>query len=127
MSPLRLLFFALCLAACNDDSPSAKSAAKAEASEAPSVGAESTAIAVPPGSIEGRIEFEGTPPARLPINTAAEGGCGLDPNEPALTEAWVVDGGHMANVFVWLGNPPPEPQPAPESLEPFRVRKGIDG
>ncbi len=123
MSPLRLLFFALCLAACNDDSPSAKSAAKAEATEAPSVGAESTAIAVPPGSIEGRIEFEGTPPPRLPINTAAEGGCGLDPNEPALTEAWVVEGGRLANVFVWLGNPPPEQQPALDTLEPLQLQQ----
>lgn len=123
MQPLRLLFLALCLAACNDGSPSAKSKAKTEAAKVPSAGPESIANSVPPGSIEGRIEFEGTPPARLPINTSAEGGCGFDPNEPALTEAWVVDGGHMANVFVWLGNPPPEPQPAPETLEPLQLRQ----
>jgi hypothetical protein len=59
-----------------------------------------------PGAIEGLVLYAGVPPVRTPIHTAAEGGCGLDPNEPALTDAWVVDQGRLANAFVWLENPP---------------------
>ena len=29
----------------------------------------------------------------------------------------------MANVFVWLGNPPPEAQPAPESFKPVQLHQ----
>ncbi len=125
MQPLRPLSLALavCLAACGDDSQSGRPESGATAAASASVGTESGALPAPRGSIEGLIVFEGTPPARLPINTAAEGGCGLDPNEPALTEAWVVEGGRLANVFVWLGNPPPEPQPAPETLSPLQLRQ----
>src|SRR5688572_19938149 len=73
------------------------------------------------GSIEGLVLLEGDAPPRTPINTAAEGGCGLDPGEPALTEAWVVDRGRLANAFVWIENPPPVPEAA--ALEPVLLRQ----
>lgn len=62
----------------------------------------------PAGTIEGRVLFDGVPPPRSAINTAAEGGCASHPEEPALTETWVVDNGRMANAIVWLVNPPPQ-------------------
>ncbi len=75
------------------------------------------------GSIEGLVVFDGEPPARVPINTSAEGGCGLDPSEPALTEAWVVNQACFANVFVWLDNPPADSRAKKELGEPLVLRQ----
>jgi plastocyanin len=75
--------------------------------------AEFERIAPAAGAIEGLVVFDGDPPARVPIDTSAEGGCGVDPSAPALTETWVVDAGRFANVFVWLENPPATESAAP--------------
>jgi plastocyanin len=79
---------------------------------------------VAPGTISGLVHYTGGPAARTPINTQAQGGCGMDPNEPPLTETLVVDQARLANVFVWLENPPPEAllAPLPEETAVLRQR-----
>jgi len=80
-------------------------------------------VAAAVGRIEGSVLFDGVPPPRSVINTAAEGGCASHPGEPALTEVWVVDQGRIANVIVWIVNPPtsgpglpPDPKLEPEPI-----------
>jgi plastocyanin len=104
-SPLVVLaLLAAALSCTNHDS--APAAVDAKSSDLTGTLAKFEKVAPARGSIEGLVVFDGVAPARVPINTAAEGGCGLDPNEPALTEAWVVNAACFANVFVWLENPP---------------------
>ncbi|HTF88920.1 MAG TPA: carboxypeptidase regulatory-like domain-containing protein [Planctomycetota bacterium] len=80
------------------------------------------AVAPAKGTIEGLVVFDGVPPDRVPINTSAEGGCGLDPNEPALTETWVIHEARFANVFVWLDNPPAHEAQVPSEALVLRQR-----
>ena len=126
MKPIRpLIHLALALGAlaCADDAQSDKRADTPKQTLAPDASAKFEPLSVSPGSIAGVVLFEGTPPTRTPINTAAEGGCGIDPNEPALSETWVVDGGRMANVFVWLAKPPSEVSSPALSKEPHLLRQ----
>jgi plastocyanin len=129
MHPARLVLaatLALCATSCSEDKPGPSPAAisaPAATSEAVRARAEFESVPASAGSIEGLILFDGTPPQRVLINTAAEGGCGLDPNQPPLTEIWVIDHGRMANVFVWLADPPPEEKSRPIPTEAVLLRQ----
>jgi plastocyanin len=110
------LALALGACACQDEPspapPGTPAAAGGAASAASGAGVDLVRMAfesgaAAPGVLEGLVLYAGVAPARVAINTAAEEGCGFDPNEPALTETWVVADGRLANVFVWLENPPP--------------------
>ena len=102
--------------------PGKDAGAEDSVARAERLASEFQAEAASPGTLEGLVLYAGEPPARVRIDTAAEGGCGVDPNEPALTETWIVDGGRLANALVWLENPPPTSAadapipPAPETI-----------
>jgi plastocyanin len=53
------------------------------------------------GSITGVVNFTGKAPARVPIDMSADPACALS-TTPNLTEQYVVDHGHLANVFIYI-------------------------
>jgi len=93
-------------AACEKAAPLAEGSAPSAASVAASTRAQFESEPRAPGTLAGLVLYAGAPAARTPINTQAQGGCGLDPEQPPLTETLIVDAGRVANVFVWLENPP---------------------
>lgn len=107
---LRLSSWALCgtliFVGCggSEDAP-------AEGGEAPA--ATETASA---DGLAGKISFSGTPPERTVIDTEGDPKCSaMHEGEPLLSETVVVsaDGG-LANVFLYIKNPPEGDYPAPE-------------
>jgi plastocyanin len=53
------------------------------------------------GSISGIIHFDGTAPTRIPIDMAADPACN-QANLPNLTEQFLVNDHHLANVYVYI-------------------------
>lgn len=126
----------LCAAACSPDEPAAPAGEPAAALPVPPPGAasdpearcvklraefESTAAGA--GRIEGLVLLASEPPPRVAIQTGSEGGCGLDPAQPAWTETWVVEDQRVANVFVWLENPPDSLRVLPPAPPPVELRQ----
>ena len=71
---------------------------------APAAGPIAVAAPVDPataGSISGVVSFTGKAPARIPIDMSMDPACSLA-TEPNLTEQYMVDQGHLANVFVYV-------------------------
>lgn len=59
------------------------------------------------GSITGVVRFDGVAPKRIPIDMSADPACALA-TEPNLTEQYVVDHGHLANVYVYIKSGVPD-------------------
>jgi plastocyanin len=59
------------------------------------------------GAISGTIFFKGTAPVRM-IDTSMDPACSLGKPAKLLTEQFVVKGGKLANVFLYLKSGPPE-------------------
>lgn len=127
---------ALCVAACSPSEP-ARPDGRASGVATPTVSApaldpqarcdqlraEFEASAARAGRIEGLVLLASEPPPRVAIQTGAEGGCGIDPTQPAWTETWVVDDQRLANVFVWLEDPPDSLRVLPPSPAPVELRQ----
>lgn len=67
-------------------------------------------VAVPVGqaAIAGTVDFTGKPPAKILIDTSMDPACAMGANSgPVYTEQYVVNGGHLANVFVYVKSGPP--------------------
>jgi plastocyanin len=67
-------------------------------------------IDVPVGhaTIAGTVDFTGKPPAKILIDTSMDPACAMGSNSgPVYTEQYVVDDGHLANVFVYVKSGPP--------------------
>jgi hypothetical protein len=60
------------------------------------------------GSITGTIFFKGTPPAVKTIDTSMDPACNLTGPSKLPTEQFVVKGGKLANVFLYVKSGPPE-------------------
>ena len=54
------------------------------------------------GTIAGTIHFSGEPPARLPIDVSQDPGCAAAHQPMEKSEQYVVNGGKLANVFVYV-------------------------
>jgi plastocyanin len=59
------------------------------------------------GSISGTITFTGKAPARIPIDMSADPACAMAA-EPNLTEQYLIDHNHLANVFVYIKTGAPD-------------------
>jgi hypothetical protein len=60
------------------------------------------------GSVEGKVLFDGTPPAAKPIDMSKDetGHCKKSPDGEKVDQTWVVDAnGGVANVIVWVQAP----------------------
>lgn len=108
--PLLLLAATCTLAGCKPDN-AVKQASTIDQSKqtAPqpqpaSVAGTSSALS---GSITGVVHLNGKPPARIPIDMSMDPACSLTAGQN-LTEQYVVDGGKLANVYVYIkdGAPP---------------------
>ena len=94
-------------------------AANSNLSESPRANVPPPSKAVDPAiaaNITGVVHFTGKAPERLKIDMSADPACAMAATEPGgenLTEQYVVDKGHLANVFVYVKSG------APESSAPF--------
>jgi plastocyanin len=52
-------------------------------------------------TISGTVNFTGKAPARIPIDMSMDPACAMA-SEPNLTEQYMVDHGHLANVYVYV-------------------------
>ncbi len=80
------------LAGCNSSKPASEQAGKPQAAT----------VSVDPataGNVSGTINFKGTMPKLATIDMTSDPGC---PAQPQPSEAVVVDGGKLANVFVYI-------------------------
>lgn len=69
-------------------------------------------------SISGVVHFDGKAPERLKIDMSMDPACAMAASEPGgqnLTEQYVVNDGHLANVFVYVKSG------APETSAPFNA------
>jgi hypothetical protein len=73
------------------------------------------ATAVSGAGLQGTAKLEGPAPERRPLQMAADPKCAqMHAGQPVLGEEVLVDAkGGLANVFVYLKNPPPGPHAAP--------------
>jgi plastocyanin len=69
------------------------------------------------GSISGLITYTGKAPARIPIDMSADPACALA-TTPNLTEQYLVDHNHLANVFVYIKAGAPD-STAPATTAPI--------
>ena len=81
------------------------------------------------GSILGVVHFDGTAPARIPIDISADPGCLQPsisdlPNPPLLTEQIVVTDHLLANVYVYVKSGAPSYIAAPGSRPALLNQKG---
>jgi plastocyanin len=91
----------LLLAGCKSTAPATTETSSTNTSPAP---ASTAAPAIDPattGSVTGEIHFTGKAPERIRIDMSADPACALS-DTPNLTEQYVVSGGHLANVFVYI-------------------------
>jgi hypothetical protein len=82
----------IALTGCNSSQPTS----------APSAAPKAATISVDPatvGSISGVVSFKGTPPKLKPLDMTQDPGC---PSSPQPSDAVVVAGGKLANVFVYV-------------------------
>jgi plastocyanin len=59
------------------------------------------------GSITGVVDFKGKAPARVAIDMSADPACSLS-TEPNLTEQYIVNDHHLANVFIYIKSGAPD-------------------
>ncbi|MBL8693965.1 MAG: hypothetical protein JNJ88_07670 [Planctomycetes bacterium] len=112
-----LLLAALLLVACSSEKPPAPTAGAPSAgggvaapkpeAPAPSAGEQTAPAgkAVDPATaatVKGVVNFNGTPPDRATIAMAADASCAAMHKSPVLTDALLVEGGRVANVFVYV-------------------------
>jgi plastocyanin len=91
-----LIAAALTLAGCkHTTAPSATETTQTSPAPAAAV---NPAVA---GSLTGVVHFTGSAPARIPIDMSADPACALS-TTPNLTEQYVVDHGHLANVYIYV-------------------------
>lgn len=79
--------------ACNSSKPAAPAAPPSDAKRVDSSKA---------GSLEGRVLFEGQPPANAPIKVAADPVCMEANKDGATSESYIVKDGGLDNVFVYV-------------------------
>jgi len=107
LRPAFILLFALPLAGCK----------QAPSSAAPDVSHPASSVSSPnAGGISGVVAFAGHAPERVRLDVSADPGCNRA-NLPAFTEQIVVNGHHLANVFVYLKSGAPD-QTAPAGSPP---------
>jgi plastocyanin len=100
------LLLALILAGCKPDAALRKGEVFDKAS-GPKTAATATAPVPNAGIIKGTVQFNGTPPARVPIDMSMDPACAMSASQN-LSEQIVVAHGKLANVFVYIksGLPP---------------------
>src|SRR5947208_12186249 len=54
------------------------------------------------GAISGTIRFDGTAPARVPIDMDQDPACAVSSKEPNLSEGIIVNQGKLQNVFIYV-------------------------
>jgi plastocyanin len=109
-----LLLAALALTGCKHAAVPAS-----DATPTPAVAVASVAAPVDPataGSIAGTVNFSGKAPARIAIDMSMDPACAMAA-EPNLTEQYMVDHGHLANVYVYV-KAGVAPSSAPASTPP---------
>jgi hypothetical protein len=81
------------------------------------------AAAAPAATVRGTAKLEGPAPKRYPLQMAADPKCAaMHQGKTVLAEDTLVDAnGGLANVFVWVENPPPGTHAAP--AEPVRLEQ----
>jgi plastocyanin len=117
--PIFLLLSTLAFTGCNH--------APAPAGTSPAATSTSPALLVAPpvnlaiaGTISGVIRFNGTPPARVPIDMSADPACG----QPYLTEQIVVTNQLLANVYVYIKSGAPNYTAIPNTTAVRLNQKG---
>ena len=92
-----------------------------DSSDSGDTGSEAAAPATDSGSagsgLSGKISFEGTPPERTAIDTEGDPKCAMmHADAPLLSDKVLVDAsGGLANVFLYIDNPPEADYAAPET------------
>jgi plastocyanin len=77
--------------------------AAAPAEKAPEAAAESFKVdPATAATVMGKVTFEGDPPKAPPLNMSAEPDCAKLHSSPVFPEVVAVNGGMLANVFVWV-------------------------
>jgi len=59
------------------------------------------------GEVSGTVSFEGKAPQKILIDTSMDPACAISSPAPVYTEQYVVNGGKLANVFVYVKSGPP--------------------
>jgi len=77
-------------------------------------------------AISGVVHFDGTAPARISIDMSADPACNLAnlPNLPNLTEQYIVNDHHLANVYVYIKSGAPSYTAAPNTPPVILDQKG---
>jgi hypothetical protein len=102
----------------DDNAPQTSTATASGAAAAPSTAPAATAAAVSPdaATVTGTIKLAQAAPAMPNIQMSADPYCQSQHPTPAKDEEVVVGpGGELANVFVYIKNPPPGNWPAPST------------
>ena len=89
---LAILAFLAILSGCNKSQPASESSAGPKAA---TISIDSATA----GSISGVVSFKGAPPKLKPLDMTQDPGC---PSPPQAADAVVVNGGKLANVFVYI-------------------------
>jgi plastocyanin len=96
-TPAILLLTALTLAGCKHSTAPAPGDAAQPLTAHPAPAVDPATAA----TVTGTVSFTGTAPKRIPIDMSADPACAMA-TEPNLTEQYLVDHGHLANVYVYI-------------------------
>ncbi len=105
-----LAVIATVLIGCKADSAthSAESIDKAAVPSSASPTPPRSNVPVGQSTIAGTVDFTGKAPAKVLIDTSMDPACAMGANSgPVYTEQYVVNNGHLANVFVYVKSGPP--------------------
>jgi plastocyanin len=96
-----------------------------EQTDAPSADAAAPVAIADPATIQGVINFAGTPAAEQPIDMSEEPTCADKHAEPVTPRAVVAEGGKLANVFVRITEGLPDGTSGSAPAEPVMVGQGV--
>jgi plastocyanin len=105
---LLLLTALTLLAGCKADSATHTAESIDQSPTPASATAPRSTVPVGQSTITGTVDFTGKPPAKVLIDTSMDPACAMGGNSgPVYTEQYVVNAGHLANVFVYVKSGPP--------------------
>jgi plastocyanin len=59
------------------------------------------------GNVSGTVHLTGKPPAAVKIDTSMDPACGMSGSPDFTSEQYVIDGGKLANVYIYVKSGPP--------------------
>lgn len=96
------------------DTPATQSRGVTQSAEAPAAVPQATPLdPATLGNISGTIQFKGTPPAAVKIDTSMDPACAMSSAPDFNSEQYVVKNGKLANVYIYVKSGPPAAMNAP--------------